>query len=68
MRWVEDVARMDQRSSSYWVLVGKADGKRPLGRSRSRWEINIEMDLQEVVLRELRGLIWLRIRTGGGYL
>jgi len=31
-----------------WVLVGKPEGKRPLGRPRLRWEDNIEMDLQEV--------------------
>jgi hypothetical protein len=32
----------------YRVLVGKAEGKRPLGRPRRRWEVNIKMDLQEV--------------------
>jgi hypothetical protein len=32
----------------YRVLVGKPEGKRPLGRSRRRWENNIKMDLQEV--------------------
>jgi len=35
--------------SVYSVLVGKPDGKRPLGRPRHRWEDNIKMDLQEVV-------------------
>ena len=33
----------------YRVLVGKPEGKRPLGRTRSRWEDNIRMDLQEVI-------------------
>jgi len=33
----------------YWVLLGKHDGKRPLGRPRYRWEDNIKMDLQEVL-------------------
>ena len=42
------------------VLVGKPEGKRPLGRSRRRWEDNIKMDLQEV------GRGWLRIGTDGG--
>jgi hypothetical protein len=49
------------------VLVGKPEGKRPLGRPRRRWEDNIKMDLQEVgVVRT--GWSWLRIGTGGGHL
>ena len=36
------------RGESYRVLVGKPEGKRPLGRPRRRWEDNIKMDLQEV--------------------
>jgi len=36
------------RRSVYRVLVGKPEGKRPLGRPRRRWEDNIKMDLQEV--------------------
>ena len=39
---------MGERRSVYRVLVGKPEGKRPLGRPRSRWENNIEMNLQEV--------------------
>jgi len=37
------------RRSVYRVLVGKHEGKRPLGRPRSRWENNIKMDLQEAL-------------------
>jgi len=37
-----------ERSDAYRVLVGKPEGKGPLGRSRRRWENNIKMDLQEV--------------------
>jgi hypothetical protein len=37
-----------ERRGVYRVLVGKPEGKRPLGRPRSRWEDNIKMDLQEV--------------------
>ena len=48
MRWAGHVARMVERRSVYRVLVGKPEGKRPLGRSRRRWEDNIKMDLQEV--------------------
>jgi len=47
-RWVGHVAHMGERRGVYRVLVGKPDGKRPLGRPRHRWEDNIKMDLQEV--------------------
>jgi hypothetical protein len=39
---------MGERRGVYMVLVGKPEGKRPLGRPRSRWEFNIKMDFQEV--------------------
>jgi len=42
------VARMGHGRGVYRVLVGKPEGKRPLGRPRRRWEDNIKMDLQEV--------------------
>ena len=42
------VSRMGERRCVYRVLVGKPEGKRPLGRPRRRWEGNIKMDLQEV--------------------
>ena len=48
MRWAGHVARMGQWRGVYRVLVGKPEGKRPLGRPRHRWEDNIKMDLQEV--------------------
>ena len=44
MRWAGHVAHM--RRGAYRVLVGKPEGKRPLGRRRRRWEDNIKMDLQ----------------------
>jgi len=68
MRWVRRVARMGQRRCLYRVLVGNPDGKRPLGRPRRCWEDNIKMDLQETELGAWTGLIWLRIKTGGGHL
>jgi len=40
---------MGEETGVYRVLVGKPDGKRPLGRPRRRWVDNIRMDLQEVV-------------------
>ena len=39
---------MEQSTNAYRVLVGKPEGKRPLGRPRRRWEDNIKMDLWEV--------------------
>jgi hypothetical protein len=52
----------------YWVLVGKPEGKRPLGRPKCRWEDNIKMDLQEMGCGIWTGLSWLRIRTVGEHL
>jgi hypothetical protein len=48
MRWAGRVARMGDMSGAYRVLVGRPDGKRALGRRRSRWEDDIKMYLQEV--------------------
>ena len=48
MRWAGHVARMGDESAVYKILVGKPEGKRPLGRPRRRWMDNIRMDLQEV--------------------
>ena len=48
MRWAEHVARMGEERGVYRVLVGKLEGRKPLGRPRRRWVDNIRMDLQEV--------------------
>ena len=48
MRWAGHVARMGEERGVHRLLVGKPEGKRPLGRPRRRWEDNIKMDLQEV--------------------
>jgi len=48
MRWAEHVARMGERRGVHKVLVGRTEGKRPLGRPRRRWEDNIKTDLHEV--------------------
>ena len=45
MRWAGHVARMGEDRGVHRVLVGKPEGKRPLGRPRCRWEDNIKMDL-----------------------
>ena len=66
MRWAGHVARMGERRGTHRVLVGKPEGKRPLERPRRRWEDNINMDLNEVVV--WTGSSWLRVGTGGGHL
>jgi hypothetical protein len=48
MRWAGHVARMGEGRNVYTVLVGKPEGKRPLGRPRRRWEDGIKMDLREI--------------------
>ena len=48
MRWAGHVARMGEERGVYRVLVGKSEGRRPLGRPRRRWVDNIRMDLREV--------------------
>jgi hypothetical protein len=52
----------------YRVLLGKPEGKRPLGRPKRRWVRNIRMDLQEVGCGYRTGLGWPRIERGGGRL
>jgi len=48
MRWAGHVARMGEERKVYKVLVGKPEGKRPLGRPRCRWEDGIRMDLRRL--------------------
>jgi hypothetical protein len=48
MRWARHVARMGKKRNVYRLLVGKPEGKRPLGRPRSRWIDNIKMNLLEI--------------------
>jgi hypothetical protein len=48
MRWAGHVARMGEGRNVYRVLVGKPEGRRPLGRPRRRWEDGIRMDLEEI--------------------
>jgi hypothetical protein len=46
IRWAEHVARMMEKMNPYRILVGKPEGKRPLGRTRRTWMDNIEIDLK----------------------
>jgi hypothetical protein len=50
------------------VLVGKPEGKRPLGRPKHKWEDNIKIDLQKWEWVVETGWNWLRTGTGGGHL
>jgi hypothetical protein len=61
LRWAAYVARMGEGRGVYRVLVGKPEGKRPLGRPRRRWEDNIMMDLREIGIIGVTGFGWLRI-------
>jgi hypothetical protein len=58
MSWAGHVARMGERRGAYRVLVGKPEGKRPLGRPRRRWEDNIKLDLREI---GIDGANWIRL-------
>jgi hypothetical protein len=58
MRWAGHVARMEKGRGVYRVLVGRPEGKRPLGRPKRRWEDNIKMDLSEIGIDEAN---WIQL-------
>jgi hypothetical protein len=58
MRWAVHAAGMGEGRGVYWVLVGRPESKRPLGRPRPRWEDNIKMDLREIWIS---GVKWIRL-------
>jgi len=64
MKWAGHVAHMGKEKRAYRVLVGKPEGRRPLGRPRRRCVDNIRMDLQEAGC----GYMDSRIETRGGRL
>jgi len=68
MRWTAHVAHMGERRGVYRVLMGKPEGKKPLGRPWCRWEYNIKLDHQEVGCGGMGWSMWLRIGTGDGHL
>jgi hypothetical protein len=47
-RWARHGARMAEKRNAYRILLGKPEGKRPLGTPRRRWEDNIKMDLRDI--------------------
>jgi hypothetical protein len=58
MRWAGHVARMGEGRGVYRVLVGRPEGKRPLGRPKRRWEDNIKLDLREI---GIDGKNWIKL-------
>jgi hypothetical protein len=58
MRWAGHVARMGEGRGIYRVLVGRPEGKRPLGRPKHRWEDNIKIDLREI---GIDGTNWIQL-------
>ena len=58
MRWVGHIAHMGEVRGMHRILVGKPQGKRPLGRPRCRWEDNIKMNLKEV---GCGGMDWIEL-------
>jgi hypothetical protein len=59
---------MGEGRGVYRVLVGRPEGKRPLGRPRRRWDDNIKMDLREIGIVGRTGFSWLRTGSNGGLL
>jgi hypothetical protein len=64
MGWAGHVAQRVEKRNVYRIMVGKPEGKRPLGRPRHRWVNNIKMDLRYSGVL-WTGLIWLRAGTSG---
>jgi hypothetical protein len=62
MRWTGHVARMGEVRVAYNILVGRPEGRRPLGRPRLRWEDNIKMDLREVGFGDVDWIHWSQDR------
>jgi hypothetical protein len=53
---------MEETRNAYRILVGKPEGRRPLGRPRRRWVDNIKMDLREI---DLGGMNWIHLAANG---
>jgi hypothetical protein len=62
MRWAGLVARMGEVRGAYTILVGRPEGRRPLGRPRCRWEDNIRTDLREIGFGDVDWIHWAQDR------
>jgi hypothetical protein len=62
MRWAGHVARMGEVRGAYNILVGRPEGRRPLGRPRRRWGDNIKMDLSEIGFGDVDWIHWAQDR------
>jgi hypothetical protein len=58
MRWAGHVPRMREKKNAYMLLVGKLNGKRPLGKPRRRWVYSIKIDLKE---KRWDGMDWIEL-------
>jgi hypothetical protein len=63
LRWARSIARMGKLRNAYNILVGKPEGKRPLGRLMCRWEDNIRTDLREIGWEDVN---WMRLAPDRG--
>jgi hypothetical protein len=62
MKWAGHVGRMGEGRGVYRLLVGRPEGKRPMGRPRHRWEDNIKVDLREI---GIDGANWIHLAQDG---
>jgi hypothetical protein len=60
-----NVARMGEVRGAHNILVGRPEGRRPLGRPRRRWEDNIKMDLREIGFWDVYWIHWAQDRDRG---
>jgi hypothetical protein len=63
MRWAGHIARIGEKRNAHRLLVGKPEGKRPLGRQRRRWVNNIRIDLGEVGFGDVDWIDLAKVRN-----
>ena len=64
LRWACHIVKMEEGRIAFKILTGKPTGKRPLGRSRRRWEDNITMDFKEIGINRR---IWVELALDRGF-